>query len=82
MPLDSAPVQQEQDRRGNALAGGAPKRPRLSDPSDVFVLDFDGVIVNSEPEARLVCGRTTLLPAIHWEQAQRVNRDSSDPGGA
>ena len=46
--------------------GGAPKRPRPSEPSDVFVLDFDGVIVNSEPEVRstalrFITSRRTLL---------------------
>lgn len=50
-------VLQERDRRGAAAVGGAPKRPRPSDPSDVFVLDFDGVIVNSEPEVRSTAQR-------------------------
>jgi len=45
---------QEHARRSPAAAGAAPRRPRPSDPADVFVLDFDGVIVNSEPEV-LTC---------------------------
>jgi len=43
---------QEHARRSPAAAGAAPRRPRPSDPADVFVLDFDGVIVNSEPEVQ------------------------------